>query len=265
MLESYQNESIVSHIEVTFILGSKSLFYSKKWLIYIFLSLTPLIVSLLNSDKLLGATDAIDAFIGVTMGLQFGFFYVFGVLLLALPFSSDEITDHIMDLFLIRPIYKEVIYFTRYGVLFLANTIINSLFVIFYYLYFFYIDHRNPLNDISTLYAVLWFFVFANLLYSALFIGIGFLGPKGFGIGVFVAIMELFFLNILFLSNDPLVPRTNLNIIANHFLGDNYPYDVKSNFITSLSSYNNALLYVYTVTALFLVIGFLYFKFKDNN
>ena len=267
MMETYQNESFVSHIEMTFILGSKSLLNSKKWLIYILLSLAPFIFSILSSDRLFSSADGIEAFIGVTMQLQFGFFYVFGVLLLALPFTSDEITDHVLDLYLIRPIHKEVIFFTRYAVLVLANTIINSFLVIFYYIYFMLIDKRDVFSssDLNVLYGVLGFFIFANILYSALFLAIGFLGSKGFGIGVFVAIVELFFLNFLFLSDDALVPRTNLKIIANQFLGTNFPYNVKSNFITSLSNYGNALLYVFTVTAAFLVIGFFYFKYQDYN
>ncbi len=263
MLKSYQNESIFSHIEMTFILGTKSLLYSKKWLIYVFLSLAPMFFSILNSNRLLGAANAKEAFVGVTMGLQFDFFYVFGVLLLALPFSSDEISDHILDLFLIRPIHKEVLYFTRYFVLVLANTIVNSFLVVSYFLYFNYIDKSSLFSNTETLLGILGFFIFANILYSALFLGIGFLGPKGFGIGVFVAIIELYFLNILFLNNDPLVPRTNLHIIANKFLGSDYPYNYKSNFITSLSSFQNAVVYVFVVTLLFLIIGYIYFKTRD--
>lgn len=251
---------------MTFELGLKSLIYSKKWLIYIILSLAPFLFSVFNSDRLgFGNENAVDAFIGVTMGMQFELFYVFGVLLLCLPFTSDEITDHVMDLFLIRPIHKEVIYFTRYINLVLASTVINGLLVIFYYVYYFLVDNRNMLDttDLGLLVNVIFFFFIANILYSALFIGIGFLGSKGFAIGVFVAIIEIFFLNFLFLTNDPIVPRTNLRIIANDLLGANYTYDIKSTIIPSLSSLSNAYLYILVVSVIFSAIGYLYFKTRD--
>lgn len=249
---------------MAFELEIKSLIYSRKWIIYIILSLSPLLFSILNSNRLgLGNANGVEAFIDVVMNYQFGFFYVFGVLLFALPFTSDEITDHVMDLFLIKPVHKEVIYFTRYITLVLASTIINGLLVITYYVYYFLIDNRSLDKNLGLLTNVILFFLIANLLYSALFLGIGFLGSKGFGIGVFVAIIELFALNILFLKNDPSVPRTNLQIIANNLFGNNFKYDYKNNFIPSLPSLTNAYLYIFVVTILLLAVGFLYFKRKD--
>ena len=254
---------IINHISVSFMLASKSLIYSKKWLIYVFLSLAPFIFSILSADRLGGDSNGLQAFISVTMGMQFGFFYVFGVLLLALPFSSDEISDHIMDLYLIRPIHKEIIYFTRYVVLVLANTILNSLLVIFYYVYFYVVDNRDMVADLGILRGTLTFFIIANIIYSALFIGIGFIGPRGFGIGVFVAIVELFFLSFLFLQDDAIIPRTNLKIIAHEFLGSAFPYNGVNKMIAGYSSYVNAVIYVIVVTVGFLVAGFLYFKIRD--
>ena len=260
-----RNDSIVTHIVMSITLGIKSLMYSKKWFIYIILSLAPFLFSIASSDRLGGNFNGLQAFISYTMDNQFGFFYVFGVLLLALPVSSDEITDHVMDLFLIRPVYKEVLFFTRYFVLVLANTVINSFLVIFCYVYYYTVDNRDMFNreDLNVLFGVLIFYVFANLLYSALFLSIGFIGQRGFGIGVFVAIVELFFLNFLFLSDSALVPRTNLKIIAHQILGDNFIDTSTSNFIPSLSSYLNALLYVFGVTIALLVIGLLYFRNRD--
>lgn len=263
MVYMEKNLSLVDHTFVTFTLNVKSLLYSKKWLIYVVLSLAPFIFSILNSNRLGSSPTALEAFISVTMDTSFGFFYVFGVLLLALPFTSDEITDHIMDLYLIRPIHKEVIFFTRYIALVLANTILNSILIIFYYIYFYLIDNRNMVNDLGTLGSVIIFFFIANLLYSALFLGIGFIGSKGFGIGVFVALIELFFLNFLFLVNDPLVPRTNLRIIAHELIGSKYPYDVSNKLISGFSSYDNALIYVAIVTILFLLAGLIYVKTRD--
>lgn len=263
-----KEESISSHILMTIVLGMKSLVYSKKWFIYVLLSLAPFLFSVLSANKLgLNSSgqqaNGLEAFISVTMNMQFGFFYVFGVLLLALPFTSDEITDHVMDLFLLRPVHKQVIFFTRYFLLVLANTIINGLLVIFYYIYYYYVDNRNMIDGLGVLGNVILFFIIANLLYFALFLGIGFLGSKGFGIGVFVAIIELFFLSFLFLTDDALVPRTNLKIIAHNLLGTNFSYNGTSNFIPSLSSVNNAYLYILVVTIAFLAIGFLYFKRRD--
>ena len=263
MYNTARNDSVTESVLLSISISIKNLMYSKKWFIYVILSLIPFVFSFANSDKLTGSIDGLDAFISYTMGNQFGFFYVFGVLLLALPVSSDEITDHVMDLYLIRPVYKEVVYFTRYFVLVLANTIINSLLIIWCYVYYYTVDNRDMGKDFHILLGVLIFYIFANLLYSALFIGIGFIGQRGFGIGVFVAIIELFFLNILFLQDSSLVPRTNLQIIANHFIGDSFLYTGTSNLIPSLSSYNNALLYVFLVTFAFLFIGFMYFRQRD--
>lgn len=263
MFNVNRNDSIVSHVSTSLEIGIKSLLYSKKWFIYILLSLAPFIFSLLSSDRLAGDPDGLTAFISVTMEIQFGFFYVFGVLLIALPVTSDEISDHILDLFLIRPINKEIMYFTRYFVVFIANTVINSLLVIFYYVYSYVIDKRNMIDDLNLLAGVLIFYIYANLLYSALFVGIGFIGTRGFGIGVFVAIIELYFLNFLFLSDDALVPRTNLQIIANHYIGGSFPYNQTSNFIASLTNFENAVIYVFVVTVALLVAGLLYFKYRD--
>ena len=260
MVYMKENESLVNHVMVTFTLGMKGLIYSKKWLIYVLLSLAPFLFSILSSDRLMGAGNGLDAFIGITLGSQFGFFYVFGVLLLALPNTSDEITDHIMDLFLIRPVHKEVLFFTRYVILVLANTILNSALIIFYYIYFYLIDNRNMYADRSILAGMLVFFFIANLLYSALYLSIGFIGSKGFGIGVFIAVFELFFLDILFLANDPTIPRTNLRIIADWLLGSAYAYDVPNKTLPTL---NNAFLYVIGVTILFLAAGLIYFKTRD--
>lgn len=257
---------MISHIAMSFELGTKSLIYSKKWLIYVILSLAPFVFSILNSNRLgAGNSTALQAFIGFAMTFQFGLFYEFGVLLLALPFSSDEITDHIMDLFLIKPVRKEIVYFTRYVVLVLASTIINGLLVIFYYIYYFLVARQDMFNNLGLLINVIFFFLLANILYSALYLGIGILGSKGFGIGVFVAILETFLLNLFFLSNDPSMPRTNLQIIANNLFGSNFSYTTQNRSIPYFASLTNAYLYIAVITIIFLAIGFYYFKSRDYN
>ena len=261
MIKMNQNESLVNHVKATFSLGFKSLFYSKKWFIYIFLSLAPFFFSLLSPNKLLGSSNALTAFILVTITYQFGFFYEFGVLLLALPITSDEITDHIIDLNLIRPVPKSVLFITRYIIIVLANTIINSTLILFYYIYFYTVNNRNIYDERSILVGMIIFFFIANLIYSALYLGIGLLGSKGFGIGVFIAVFEIFFLGYLFLEYDASMPRTNLQVIADYLLGNAYTYTVPSG--TIVPGLNQAILYILVLTIVFLIAGYLYFRRRD--
>lgn len=290
MVYSEGNISLISHVEVTFTMSVKSLVYSRKWIIYALLSLIPILFSLINPRRLGGATTPIDAFLSMTFSLQYGFFYVFGVLLLALPFSSDEITDHIMDLFLIRPVYREVLFFTRYIVLVIANTLLTSILILLYYIYFYTIDNLGDLfkgnwinlfnkmtnrADLNILFGTLIFFFLANLIYSALFLAIGFIGSRGFGIGIFVAILELYFLSYLFLANSPLIPRTNLNIIGIQLIGSeikNYVPNLSTqdpinntfdNPFIKLSSYDNAIIYIILATGLLLAMGWFYLRQKE--
>jgi ABC-type transport system involved in multi-copper enzyme maturation permease subunit len=243
------------------ILESKNLIYSKKWIIYIILSLIPFIFSLLNANKL-GELNATETFVNFVINSQFGFFYVFGVLLLALPNTSDEITDHIMDLFLIRPIFKEIIFLVRYLIILLATSIINGFLILFYYIYFYVIDEKDMIEDLNLLIGAIVFIIIANVIYSALFLGIGFIGSGGFRIGVFVAILELFFLNFLFLVDDPSLPRTNLKVIADRLFGDNFTYSVGNKVLPDFST---SIIYIIVVTIVFLIIGLIYFKKREFN
>ncbi|MFX0114439.1 MAG: hypothetical protein ACFFB3_07815, partial [Candidatus Hodarchaeota archaeon] len=56
---------------------------------------------------------------------------------------------------------------------------------------------------------------------------VGFIGNRGFTLGVVLAIFELFLLSLLFLSDEPYIPRTNLQVIADDLFGSLYNYTPK--------------------------------------
>ena len=66
--------------------------------------------------------------------------FTFGTLLISLPVSSDEVTDNVIDLYLVRPIRRDVFWTSRWITVNIGVFIINTAIVTFYWLYFNSVD-----------------------------------------------------------------------------------------------------------------------------
>ena len=69
------------------------------------------------------------------------------------------------------------------------------------------------------------FLIAATLSYSGIFLIVGFIGRRGFSLGVILCIFELFFLSLLFLEDEPYIPRTNLFVIADSLFSPTFTYN----------------------------------------
>ncbi|MFX1512799.1 MAG: hypothetical protein ACFFCQ_09455 [Promethearchaeota archaeon] len=227
-------ENIPTELEkmlVSMNIAFKSLFRGRKWLVFTILSLIPLFLTLLIDDKLLGNRNAEYAFVDIFLGFQFFLFFSFGCLILALPISSDEISDHVIDLYLVRPVRREVLWASRWIVLNISLIVVNFGISLVYFLYFHFWDDSadffsSVIDDAYLLVDAFFFILAASLVYGGLFLLVGFIGRRGFALGVMLAIFELFFLSLLFLSDEPYIPRTNLQVIADKVFDPVYTFDV---------------------------------------
>jgi hypothetical protein len=223
---------------VSFELSFKSLFFGRKWIIYMLLALFPLIFTLLTPNRLLGYETVEKAFIELFLGTAIFFFFTFGCLIVSLPFSADEITDHLIDLYIVRPIPKEGLYLSRWLAYHLALVIVNILIAVFYYLFLHIvaIDTSGNLiseitnsielmfNNLDILANSFLLILYGSVAYGGLFLIIGFIGNKAFTVGMIVALFERFFLSLLFLGDEPYLPLTNLQTIASELFGNLYSY-----------------------------------------
>ena len=127
-----QQDKLINSIKI----GFKTLFYSKKWLIYIALAFIFLPVIILNEIVIERGTIEFkkpdEAFIDIT-NILFPLIFVFGCLLISLPLSADEISDHSIELYLVRPIKREVYWLSRWIVVNVAVYCVN---IIIYFVYF---------------------------------------------------------------------------------------------------------------------------------
>ncbi len=217
-------EKMILSINISF----KSLFRGRKWVIFVILSMLPLFLTLLIEDKLLGNRDAAHAFIDNLVGAQFLLFFTFGCLILALPISSDEISDHIIDLYIARPVRREVLWASRWIVVNVSVIVVNFGISVIYYLYFHFWDDSEDffasiMDDSYLLVDAFFFIVAATLTYGGLFLLVGFIGKRGFALGVMLSIFELFFLTLLFLRDEPYIPRTNLFVIGDNLFDPMFP------------------------------------------
>ena len=234
-------------------LSFKTLRQSKKWLIYVVLSLIPLLYTLLVQDKLLGASNGMDAFFNFLMGTHFYIFFGFGCLIIALPISSDELSDNTIDFFIVRPIPREFLYLTRYAVLIGAITIVNFLIALVYFIFYQLNDWEQfsskMIENILVLPMVIVFFFIVGIFYASLFLVIGFVGRDGLTVGLLIAIIDLLFSTIEIQSIRNIMPKVHAEVIASELFGSFYtlnkvnPPDLTTSLLT-LGLYALALLLI---------------------
>ncbi|MHA1910846.1 MAG: hypothetical protein ACTSYA_04030 [Candidatus Kariarchaeaceae archaeon] len=227
-------QEIIGHefeqLKISLQLSFKTLFFSRKWLLYAILALFPIALSLLIEDRLMGSSTAEEAFIGYYLGFVFLLLFTFGCLLTALPISSDEITDQMMDLYLVRPVRRETLWIARWIAVNVTVILINAVLAFFVFFYFSLYDDRGSaievmVNNMDVYWQTLAFISLGSLMYSGVFLLVGIVGNKGFTFGLILALFEQFFLGMLFLENEPLVPRTNMLNLADWIYSDDlYEY-----------------------------------------
>ena len=228
------------------------------------IGLLPIFFSLISGDKLLGSHTPRAAFIDAFMGNLFFLLFTFGCLILTLPLSADEITDHILDLYIVRPISRETIWFTRWIVANISVVLVNTFIGLCYYIYFYAIDPNGfSLSALTTNSDLMWnmilFLIASSITYTGIFLLIGFLGKNALAIGVFVAIFEVFLSALVFLKDQPYLPRTNLQVVAVNLFKPDYTYT----FAVTPPDLSISVLYILVIAFVFLAAGAYFVKTRE--
>ncbi len=257
-------ENLILSVNLAF----RSLIYSKKWLLYAILALVPMLLLSLTSNPLLSNDDAKEAYVDLFIGSILFLFFTFSCLLLSLPVSSDEISDRFFELLLVRPIRKEILWTSRWIVTHVSVLLLNFIISTLYYVFFHVSDPNAKLPDdlIGNAYllsSTFMLLVAATLIYGGMFLTVAFIGRRGFTIGILLAIFELLFLNTLFLQDEPYIPRTNLQVIADEVFGTLFTYNPSANKVAPELWFS----WTYSILAamLFFFLGLLYLRYREYN
>ena len=256
-----QQDKLINSIKI----GFKTLFYSKKWLIYIALAFIFLPVIILIEIVIEGGTIEIkkpdEAFIDIT-NMLFPLIFVFGCLLISLPLSADEISDHSIELYLVRPIKREVYWLSRWIVVNVAVYCVN---IIIYFVYFLFVHAFAEKGVFAGMGGNFYVFggvaiilLLATLIYSGSFLLVGMIGNRGLLLSFMLAIFELFFISMLFLSKNPYIPQNNLFEIANDLLPDHFDFDTPEDL-----KLLNAWIYVTIFPIVVFVGGAFYLRMRE--
>lgn len=252
-----QQDKLINSIKI----GFKTIFYSKKWLIYIALAFIflPVIIIIEGGDIKIKKPD--EAFIDIT-GILFPVIFVFGCLLNSLPLSADEISDHSIELYLVRPIKREVYWLSRWIV---VNVAVYCMNIIIYFVYFLFCHAFAKQGLFAGMGENLYVFggvaillLLATLIYSGSFLLVGMIGNRGLLLSFMLAIFELFFISMLFLSDSPYIPQNNLYEIANDLLPDHFDFDTPKDL-----KLRNAWIYVTIFPIVVFVGGAFYLRMRE--
>jgi len=199
-------------------MGFKTIFFGKKWIIYFVLAFINLLVIILLEGSNAEYKYPARSFVNMVFDWLFPFMFIFGCLILSLPLSVDEISDHTIDYYLVRPIKREIYWLSRWIVI---NIVVFCVNVIIYFIYFLYFHAYASDGSFSGLDSNLHIFGFivillipATLIYSGLFLLVGMIGNRGLLLGLMLAIFEVFFVSLFVLSDNLYIPQTNLYKIA---------------------------------------------------
>ena len=219
-----QQDKLINSIKI----GFKTLLYSKKWLIYVALVMVFLPVVILQEGGSIAFDHPDETFVDIVFEMLFPTVFIFGCLLICLPISADEISDHSIELYLIKPIKREVYWFSRWIVVNIAVYCVN---IILYFIYFLF-THAFATDgffagigeNLHVFGRVAIFLFLATMIYSGTFLMVGMIGNRGLLLCFIVAIFELFFVSMFFLSDSPFIPQNNLYEIANYILPDHFNF-----------------------------------------
>ncbi|MHA2169529.1 MAG: hypothetical protein ACXAB7_06505 [Candidatus Kariarchaeaceae archaeon] len=253
-------------------IAMKSFIYGRKWQLYLAIAILPLAIALISGNRLLddenNPQNAPEAFVGFYFGFCFLILFGFGALLISQPLSADEISDNVVDLYLVRPIRRETYWLSRWIVSNLAIFFVNALIATIYYIYVHLVDESTKFStefveNLDLLFFMLVFIAAATLTYGGLFLFVGFIGDRGFTLGIILALFEQFFLSLLFLADNRWIPRTNLTKIADRVLGDYLNYNEDYGNLPGSLSYFESWLYVIGFALIFLVVGATYLRRRE--
>jgi ABC-type transport system involved in multi-copper enzyme maturation permease subunit len=241
----------------------RTLLVGRKWLVYFALTMFPIAASLFSVDKYLGANTATEAFVRNFRGTIVSFLFTFGALLISLPHTADEISDNIMESYVVRPTRRDTIYTSRWIVSIIGIWVINSIVLIVYYLYFHIaggdFTASNFFDNLKYLFYAIYILFFSALMYGSVFTFVGMIGNRGFTFGILIAMFETFLINFVFLANNKYIPRTNIEHLANDLMGNLYDYT------SAPASMDTTFNYIYFIafTIVTLILGLYYFRNKQ--
>ncbi|MBA7557194.1 hypothetical protein ES705_49936 [subsurface metagenome] len=98
----------------------------------------------------------------------------------------------------------------------------------------------------------------ATLIYSGSFLLVGMIGNRGLLLSFMLAIFELFFISMLFLSDSPYIPQNNLYEIANDLLPNHVDFDTPDDL-----ELLNAWIYVTIFPIVVFVVGAFYLRMRE--
>jgi hypothetical protein len=246
-------------------IGMKTIFKGKKWLIYVFICIFMLAILMVFDD--LPYADPMGSYIYFTFENYFPFIFVFGCLILSLPISADEITDKMIDGYLVRSMKRETFWLSRWLVINIVVFVLNALISLVYYTYFtLFADQEFGAaftSNIGVYYDMLLLIFAGTIIYSGLFLFVGMIGNKGFTFGIFLAIFEPLFLGLLFMKNSPHIPQTNVLRIASVLFEDDMSrwIYVPASVISTQYAWSYAIIFMLLV----LISGGLYLRKREFN
>jgi ABC-type multidrug transport system fused ATPase/permease subunit len=220
-----QQERLINSVKI----GFKTFFHSKKWLIYLVLAFVFIPVILIVEDFDLEVKRPDEAFVNMILDVLFPVIFIFGCLLLSLPLSADEISDHSLELYLVRPIKREVYWTSRWIV---VNVVVYCVNIVIYFVYYLFVHAFAEQGAFTGLEDNLLVFgkvaiilLLTTLIYSGLFLLVGMIGNRGLLLSFMLAIFELFLINFFFLNKNPYIPQNNIYEIANDLLPNHVDFD----------------------------------------
>ena len=204
------------------IIGFKTIFYGKKWIIYLALSFVNLFIIMLLEGPKAKFEDPTESFLTSLFDWLFPLIFIFGCLLLSLPLSADEISEHTIDLYLVRPLKREVYWLSRWIVVNIVVFCVNIAIYFIYFLYFHAFASKGPFSSLSSdldiFGKVAILLIPATLIYTGTFLLVGMIGNRGLLLSMILAILDIFLVSLFLLRDNLYLPQTNLNMIAEHLL-----------------------------------------------
>ncbi len=253
-----QQEKLINSVKI----GFKTFFYSKKWLIYIVLAFMWIPVIIITEDFDLHIERPDEAFVNAMLDGLFPTIFIFGCLLLSLPLSADEISDHSIELYLVRPIKREVYWLSRWIV---VNVVVYSVNIIIYFFYYLFVHAFSEQGVFAGIEENLLVFgkvaiilLLATLIYSGSFLLVGMIGNRGLLLSFMLAIFELFLIHLFFLDKNPYIPQNNIYEIANDLLPNHVDFDTPDDL-----ELMNAWIYVTIFPIVVFFTGAFYLRMRE--
>jgi len=204
------------------IIGFKTIFYGKKWIIYLALSFVNLFIIILLEGPKAKFENPTESFLTSLFDWLFPSIFIFGCLLLSLPLSADEISDHVIDLILVRPIKREIYWLSRWIVVNIVVYFVNITIYFIYFLYFHAFASKSPFSNLNSDFHIFGkvaiLLIPATLIYTGTFLLVGMIGNRGLLLSMILAIVDLIFVSLFQLRNNLYLPQNNLNVIADYLL-----------------------------------------------